>query len=637
MCEPMNTLDSRVFNACVFCGPAQAGKTEGLLLGWLSFSVSVSPMDMIFFTPSNAAARDFGVRRVDRLHRNSPAIGRLLSPRRDENNRMDKMYKSGVLLTLSWPSVTEFAGRPVGRVALTDFDRMDDDIDGDGNPFDLASKRTTTFGSYAMTLAESSPSRPILDPNWLAKSAHEAPPTTGILALYNRGDRRRWVWPCPSCSEYFEGNFRLLAWDTTLKNRVEASETVKMVCPHCAYGIAPNQREEMQARGVWIADGQRVDKTGQISGKAARSNIASFWLNGCAAAFVSWPQLVMMYLAAQEEHERTGTEDALRKFYNNDLAEPYVEKAQETKRLPEVLKSRARQQPEREVPQEVRCLIACVDVQTNMFVVQVHGIAPGVPFDTHIIDRFDIRKSRRTDEDDDAIWVKPGSYLEDWDLLIEQVIEREYPLADQSGRRMQVKLTLCDSGGREGVTTNAYAFFRKLRKEGKHHRFHLVKGEHAPSAPRTQIRFPDSSTRSTGTKAGARGDIPVLFLNSNSMKDALANRLEVAEEGKGMFHYPDWLPDWFYRELCSENRTPKGWEIVRGGRQRNEAWDLAYYYLGACFHPSLLDMERVNWERPPAWLMPPKDNPLVVGGNDENVAASKKARYSFADFGKALG
>ncbi|EKI05075.1 phage terminase large subunit family protein, partial [Escherichia coli 5412] len=42
------------------------------------------------------------------------------------------------------------------------------------------------------------------DVKWRRTSPHEAPPTTGILSLYNRGDRRRWYWPCPHCGEYFQ-------------------------------------------------------------------------------------------------------------------------------------------------------------------------------------------------------------------------------------------------------------------------------------------------------------------------------------------------------------------------------------------------------------------------------------------------
>lgn len=649
MQEPMDTLASREFNGLAFCGPAQASKTESLILGWLAYTVRVDPMDMIIYCPSNAASRDFALRRVDRLHRNSPEIGKFLSPRADEDNRRDKLYRNGMMLSLSWPSVTEFAGRPVGRIALTDFDRMDDDIDGDGNPYDLASKRTTTFESYAMTLAESSPSRPILEPNWLARTPHEAPPSTGILAIYNRGDRRRWLWPCPNCNSWFEGNFRMLEWDASIPNRVEASETVRMVCPHCNHRIEPRHRGEMLSWGTWLKDGQTITKSGRIVGKPTRSNIASFWLNGTAAAFVTWPQLVSMFLTAEEEYQRTQSEEALRKFYNNDLAELYVEKAKNTIRLPENLKSRAARVSQREVPPEVRCLVACVDVQTNMFVVQVHGIAPGESagmFDVHVVDRFDLRKSSRKDADGDVEWNKPGSYLEDWETLIENVIQREYPLADQSGRRMKVRLTVCDSGGKEGVTTMAYAFYRRLRRDQMHGRFHLLKGftpgaaeirgDSQSGVPRAMIRYPDSSTRASGVKAGAQGDIPVLFLNSVAIKDTLNNRLEITEPGKGMIHFPDWLPDWFYAELCSEVRSPKGWDIAKGGRARNEAWDLLYYALGAAASP-LLDLERVRWEKPPAWLDVASRNPLVVSDEkDAPVAEGKTGRYDFKSIGKAL-
>nr|ESH07753.1 phage terminase large subunit [Salmonella enterica subsp. enterica serovar Give str. 564] len=89
-------------------------------------------------------------------------------------------------------------------MALTDYDRFPEDIDGEGDGFSLASKRTTTFMSAGMTLAESSPGREITDVKWRRSSPHEAPPTTGILSLYNRGDRRRWYWPCPHCGDWFQ-------------------------------------------------------------------------------------------------------------------------------------------------------------------------------------------------------------------------------------------------------------------------------------------------------------------------------------------------------------------------------------------------------------------------------------------------
>lgn len=191
MVEPMNTFTSRDYEGMVFAGPAQSAKTDSLVLNTLAYSIKVDPMDMILYCPGMIEARDFGIRRVDRLHMHSPAIGEMLLPQADADNRFDKQYSTGMLFTISWPTRATLAGKPIGRVVLTDRDRMDDNIEGDGEPFDLAMKRTTTFGSYAMTVAESSPSRPITNPKWIPQSLHQAPPCEGILKLYNRGDRRR--------------------------------------------------------------------------------------------------------------------------------------------------------------------------------------------------------------------------------------------------------------------------------------------------------------------------------------------------------------------------------------------------------------------------------------------------------------
>lgn len=618
MVEPMDVLASDRFNAEVFVGPAQCGKTDALFINWIAYSVAVDPMDMLLFSPTQQAARDFSMRRLDRLHRHSPDVGAKLLKDKDSDNKFDKHYTSGVMVTLGHPSVSQLAGRPVGRTGLTDYDRMDDDIDGEGSPFDLARKRTTTFGRFAMTLAESSPSRPITNPHWVRQSPHEAPPTTGILALYNRGDRRRWYWPCPDCGEYFEGRFDHLQWKA-LPNAVDAAETVRMLCPLCSYEIHPDQRHEMQQRGRWVKDGQRVSPKGVVTGEGERSDIASFWLNGIAAAFVTWPKLVLTYIQATAEYERTGSEDALVKFYNTDLGEPYLPKNLDSGRLPEVLKERAEDVEEKTVPDDVRFLVAAVDVQRNAFVVQVAGIAPGDPFDMWIVDRYTIHRSNRTDPADPTqfLWVKPGTYLEDWQKLSEQVIGSSYPLADGSGRRMMVKLTVCDSGGRDGVTGNAYNFWRGLKKTGLHNRFHLVKGDHILTKPRAYIDYPDSKQK--GAKAVARGDVPVLFLNSNLLKDTLAHRLDSTVPGRGMVRFPDWLPDYVYTELCAEQKTDKGW--VNPPHTRNEAWDLAYYVLGACASP-LLQAERIDWDNPPGWAAPWGSNSLVFAEKDNRPFAN---------------
>lgn len=608
--------------------------TQALILNTLAYSIKVDPMDMMLVCPTMLDARDFGIRRVDRLHRNSEVIGEMLLPTADADNRFDKQYSTGMLFTLAWPTPSQLAGKPIGRIVLTDRDRMPDDVEGDGEPFDLAAKRTTTFGSYAMTVAESSPSRPVTNLKWIPSSPHEAPPCEGILKLYNRGDRRRWHWPCPNCNEYFEGMFKHLTWDNEAgTTNYDRAQTAKMLCPRCGEGIHSDQRVEMNEWGTWVKDGQAVDKDGRVLGQEPRTSIASFWLRGVAASFTSWRQLVESYLNANDEYIRTGSEEALKKFYNNDLGEPYYPKSQSEMRLPEVLKARAEKMAERMVPAGVRFLLAIIDVQKNRFEVCVFGILPGSPkFDIVVIDRFPIIKSKRTDHDDESLWVKPHTYQEDWDLITEQVIDKEYELDDGSGRKMGIKFVACDSGGRAGATSNAYGYYRKLREEGKNRRFILLKGDHVPNQPRTRISYPDSQRKDM--KNAARGDIPVLLLNSNLLKDDLDGRLDCLEPGKGMYRFPDWLSDSFFSELCAEFRGEKGWICADG--MHNEQWDLSYYCIGVAVS-ELIRVEHLNWADPPGWAAEWDRNDLVRKAAETPRFANRvESVYDFAQFGKAL-
>jgi phage terminase large subunit GpA-like protein len=630
MVEPQNLLASRELSAIVFCGPAQSGKTEGLCVNYIAYTVIQDPMDMILYGPTQQAARDFSIRRIDRLNFNSPEMRSRLLKTKTGDNKQNKIYNSGMILTLSWPTVSEMAGKPVGRIALTDYDRMPDNVGDEGSPFDLAYMRTTTFGSLAMTVAESSPSRAVTDTRWIAESPHQAPPTTGILALYNRGDRRRWYWPCWHCGEYFEGKFTHLKWDDK-ENVMDAADTVRMICPICGEKIKPSERPSMQEYGVWLKDGQSI-RNSKIIGDSPRTNMATFWLNGVAAGFQTWPELVAKFINATREYENTASEEALRQFYNNDLGEPYRPKSEELERLPEILQARAEPLPELHVPPGVRFLVAAVDVQKNAFVVQVHGIGPGVPYDVTIIDRFSIIKSNRFDADNDRLWVKPATSQEDWELLITEVMNKRYSLGDNSPREMSIKMTVCDSGGREGVTTNAYEFYRSIKRRGLASRFHLVKGGSVPNAPRTYVDFPDQKRKDK--LSAARGDVPVLFLNSNILKDSLSNRLDAVSPGKGMIRFPDWLPGWFFKELCSERRTEKGWVNTQG--TRNEAWDLLYYTLGVCAS-QLLRVEHIDWSEPPIWAAEWDRNPLIVErGKQGPLTSASRKTYDFAALGEAL-
>lgn len=640
MMEPQDVLSDREHEAVVFCGPAQCGKTD-IFLNWLTWNVCCDPMDMILYQTSNVQARDFSMRRVDRLHRHSEHVRKRLRPGQGDNT-FDKQYTSGAILTLSWPSIAELSGRPIGRVGLTDYDRMPENVDGEGSPFDLARKRTTTFGSSKKTFAESSPGFEVLDPKWQKQSPHQAPPTRGILSLYNRGDRRRWYWKCPHCGLWEEPSFARIRYPES-KDPMESAEAAWMLCSHNGCVITPNQRYDINLRGRWLRDGQTIGEDDVVRGDGVRSDIASFWLKGPAATFLPWRDLVLRYLNALSEFHTTGTQETLKATVNTDQGEPYTTRGQEAAREPEQMKEASKDTPKGEVPTWVRFLIAQVDVQKSKFVVQVHGIGPGDNgFNIAVVDRFDIQKSKRLDDDGEHYFVKPGAFPEDWDMIHETVFDREYKIVDKD-MVMSVSHISCDSGGREGVTTNAYDWWLRLRDnaEGLHHRVRLLKGDtvmfdHQGSPretkPRARISFPDSQRKDR--KAKARGEVPVMMLNVNVLKDSLQTLIERALVDGDRLEWPTWLDDSWFMEMCSEIRGEKGWENPR--RVRNEAWDLLVYCLGWC---ALNKVERFDWDAPLAYAQVHELNEYVRATTvekQENRSLKKPIYASAKHFAEML-
>lgn len=620
--EPMNCLTSREYDAVIFVGPARTGKTIGLIDGWVVYNVVCDPSDMLIIQMTEEKAREHSKKRLARTFRVSPEVACRLSPSRNDNNVHDRTFLAGNYLKIGWPSINIMSSSDFKCVALTDYDRFPEDIDGEGDGFSLASKRTTTFMSAGMTLVESSPGREITNTKWRRKSPHEAPPTTGILSLYNRGDRRRWYWPCPHCGEYFQPAMEAMTGYRETPDPVIASEAAHIDCPHCNGMITADRKRELNGKGVWLREGQTVDREGNITGEARRSRIASFWMEGPAAAYQTWAQLVYKLLTAEQDYEATGSEETLKTVINTDWGLPYLPRAASEQRRADVLMLRAEDYGKRLVPPKVRFLLASVDVQggkKRRFVVQIIGY--GENGERWLVDRYNIRQSLRCDENGEAQQVHPGSYPEDWQLLITDVLEKTYALQSDPSRRMPILAMAVDSGGEDGVTDNAYKFWRQCRRDGLGKRVYLIKGDSTRRQKIITKTHPDNTGRSD-RRADARGEVPVYLLQTDLLKDQLSNNLERETPGAGYIHFPDWLGEWFYEELTYEERGTDGkWR--KPGKGNNEAFDLFCYAHAVAV---LRGYEKIrDWEQPPAWATAQESNSNIIDGDRPREIAVKKA------------
>lgn len=602
MVEPLDCMGSRLYDAVIFAGPARTGKTNALVDGYVAYKIECDPGDGLIIQISEEKAREYSKKRIDRMLQHSPALAARLSPRGHDNNVHDKTFRAGNYLGIKWPSKNVMASSDYQFVLVTDYDRLPADVGGEGDPFTLASKRTQTFGSTGMTLAESSPGREITDPNWRrpADQPHMAPPTTGILDLYNQGDRRRWYWQCPErkCRQWFQPvmeTFNL--------------QSARVFCPHCGNEIEPAMKPILNRNGRWVPEGCGLTVDGILEGKRRETRIASFWMEGPAAAYQSWASLASKLLRAQETYELTGSEEKLKSVINTDWGRPYLSRAFANDSKHDELSELAEDFPRYVVPEQARFLIAAADVQGGQnarFVVQVHAFGPNM--EQWLIDRFDITESNRPGVAGGKAPIDPASYPEDWDVLTERVLRSTYR-THVEGQELRVRLLVSDSGGEDGVTENAKAWWRRLRREGLGEKVRLFKGGSTLAAP---------ILRRSKIGDERRKDVHLLLCNTNLLKDAVHNASRRAAAGIAKIHFPTWLGAAFWDEMRAEIREPSGkWRQVR---KRNEALDLCGMIWAGALH---LGADRINWANPTQpWARPIETN------SERETSAERRTRQA---------
>jgi len=616
MHAPMLDLTRREVKSVIFVGAARTGKTYSLLTTFVAYTILSDPCDMAVFMPSEQLAsyyskKRFGVEMLAEL----PEIREKIRPVLGSDTIYVKIFKSGMLLNFGWPSPSQTASKDYVRVVLSDTDRSTS-VSNEGSLFDLAAKRVTTAMSRGMVLAESSPSKPVSDPEYIPTSVHDAPPTSGILGLYRQGTRCVVYSQCPHCDDYFAPAIGIEAFfvDDSLP-RIERAHNAYLICTQCGAGIGQEYEREFKRNGKWVGDGQTITSDGKVHGELLGSTTSSYWLSGIFAAFQSWQNLVLEWIDAHEEFKLTGDEARLKVVMNTSFGAPYLEVARrvDTSLVGTLMARADASQEQYIVPSWARVLLAAVDIQggrNSRFVVQV--MAYGKLGERCCVDRFSI--TRR----DDGSRIKPHANIEDWDKITDKVVLATYHIAD-SQDELRVHMVAIDSGGASGTTERAYQYYRTLKKQRLHKRVQLVKGGSNVNAPVVKVTYPDAS-KVADRFSGALGDIPMLMLNTLILKDAVKASIDREEAGANYFHMPAWAGEIWYKELTAETRTAKGWKQVG---KHNETFDLCAYSHGLYTH---LKAHMVDWDRPPWWLSPDPDVNQNIVSREERIEMKEKPR-----------
>lgn len=606
---PMQALTDPRFEMVVFVAPAQSAKTE-LGLNFAGYAIEVDPSDFQIVLPEKQLAEDFSGRRLGRMVEASPSYSARLQDSTKYLATFDRC-----MVNLSWPTSTNASSKPVPRNWLDERDSMSDDVDKEGDPVALYHKRSQTFGARRKTLVTSSPKRPPVKGAAKPAGAHEAPATTGVLSLYNQGSRQLLYWPCRLCGESFVTRCRDLKW----KDEASPDDAVIEVwfaCPHCGGVHGEEDRRTLWATAEWRAETDRL------------TSIASFWLFGPQAAFITLEELVRKRLRAERERDRTGSDAELRTYWNVDAGEVYEpDEGEQAPLSPDDLRRVALDLPLGRVPAWGEFVVAAVDVQINRFEIAWQAIGEGN--EAGIVD---LQRLVAVGPGNKPVLAgggsggavagaletcDPANRAEHWLALVEAVFDRPLALEADGGKGLRPRMVAIDTGGAEGVTDKAYKFARWLRRNRPDlvGRVMFVKGRGGNNPARIG-RAPAWDPKTSQKKTVQRRGVELWFLWTNDLKDSQASRLRRAiklngERGPDTLHVSRNLPSQVFDQLCAEVRNDDGeWENTR--RVSNEAWDLAVYCLAAW---QRLGGDRMNWQNRPKWAQAAESAETIENGD----------------------
>ncbi|MFM0270109.1 phage terminase large subunit family protein [Paraburkholderia aspalathi] len=607
---PMETLSRLDYLTTAVPGPGQSGKTE-IAQNWLQKSVETDPADMLWYMQTDPGLESYVKSRINPMIDSHPGMGMRLGTRPIDDSLHFKRFE-GMHVEFLSASSNNLINKSAPRIVADETDAYDPSL---GDIKTLLDVRRQTFGRQSMLLAMSHPdlARGIIpDRDW----------TAGIMAIYADSDRRVWYWPCPHCGAWSSpaptaARYMPLQYDAT-QSLDEIEQNARLICPVNGCMIEDHERRAMNIAayrssfGGWIGDGQELTQDGDVLGELVERKTAGFWIVGVMSPFIlgGIGGLARAKAKAERELEISGDDKALRQVIVKQFGFPYAPTRGVGSIDANVLAERGDSELKLgTVPEGVRFITMAVDVQIAHWEWLARGW--GVGGESWVIDRGRIPGD-------------PATSAEDWDQLLE-LVNKTFPLASGSGRRMPVRAMGYDSGGQPGVTQQAYAAWRRWKRD-RHARligkiagrdaWTLIptKGADALAAQRLIVTYPDTARKSN--KVAASGTVPVARFNPNLFKDDLAGQLQRADIGDWYVHFPHELrspeqPHVWFEQLTSESQQKNGrWEKNAPGR-RNEALDLMVMnHVVAQLH----GLHGIDWAKPPSWAKPWDTNSSILQG-----------------------
>ena len=523
----------------------QAGTTVALV--FICGVVDMYPGPVLMIMPTDSMAKAFSKKKLTPALKATPRLkGKISEPRSRQsgNTILQKDFPGGSIMLTGSGSGASYRSESIKYLIIDDFDGIEVDIEGEGDPRALADRRTGTFPGRKVFL----------------NSTTTRKETSNIERSYEASSQGKFNVPCPHC-----GGHQYLEWggkgaEHGIKfARDEHGQVVDVwyVCIHCKERIEEHQKEWMSQNGLYI----HKHPERRVKGYRYNALVAPLgWVN-------SWRYIAEEFLVAAKELKE-GSPQKYCTWMNTLMAEPYEERGDQ----PEWAGLKARCEPYDYLtaPEGVKLITSGTDVQHDRLVVSIYGWGQGE--ECWLIYHIEIQGNPLHDD----VWKQH-------DLLINRHFKTP------SGYDMQISSSGVDAS--DGNTTQAVYSYCRARMP----RVFALKGQSVANKP--VIGMP---TKQDVTWQGRKitGGVELWPIGTDTAKSTLYARLHVADPGPGYIHHYIGIDDEYFMQLTAEKivtRFIKGypvreWHNVRGNK-RNEALDCWVYAYAAALRVGLAYLE----------------------------------------------
>ena len=328
----------------VIMASAQVGKSE-IELNMMGCAIDNDPGPMLYIQPTDKVAEDYSKRRIAPMINACPTLRQKVfkARSRDAMNTITmKTFPGGSLAIIGANSPADLSSKPVRYIFMDETDRFPASAGTEGDPQELAERRTETFRHNRKIVKTSTPT---------IKGASK------IETDYMNGTQEEWHTECPHCHTYSYIRFADIHFEKEDFTNQSGDEdyTVKVVtwrCPVCKRDIGEYECKRLPAK--WVSKNP----------KALDNGIRSFRLNAFMSPWSDWKDIVWKFLKAHKDPTKLQT------FYNTILGE--VWEIHINSGLDEMLCKRREHYPA-EVPPGVLLLTMGMDTQDNRLEYEVVG------------------------------------------------------------------------------------------------------------------------------------------------------------------------------------------------------------------------------------------------------------------------